>query len=203
MTAARWIISGEATGERLKQALSFCVGTFIIRGMRIRRPDFFLARFGGVGFCSLVSRTIILLAAVCFPCCLNAASGNIHKVLQHYLDQEGRQSLSPSLYERDAYQDLLGKNPRQRSTLRFDVHWKAKSVDASKLKLRLELRMSKGASAQPYILEQAVRRSRWFSQWSALKLPETDYHRLGEVMAWRATLWEGDQLLAEQKSFLW
>ena len=30
-----------------------------------------------------------------------------------------------------------------------------------------------------------------------------DYARLGELRSWRATLLDGDQTIAEQKSFLW
>jgi hypothetical protein len=29
------------------------------------------------------------------------------------------------------------------------------------------------------------------------------YKQFGEVTAWRVSLWSGDQLLGEQKSFLW
>jgi hypothetical protein len=30
-----------------------------------------------------------------------------------------------------------------------------------------------------------------------------NYKNFGELVAWRVTLWAGDQLLGEQKSFLW
>ena len=35
-----------------------------------------------------------------------------------------------------------------------------------------------------------------------LRLGENSYN-LGDLIAWRATLWNGEILLAEQKSFLW
>src|SRR6266567_3807500 len=57
-----------------------------------------------------------------------AASGRIIKVLPHLLDRGGRHTLSPSLYERDAYQAFLRKNPGQCSGLRFDIQWKANRV---------------------------------------------------------------------------
>src|ERR1035437_11201808 len=75
---------------------------------------------------------------------LEAATNRIIKVLPHFLDLLGRQSLSPSLYERDAYQARLRANPDQRSALQFDVQWKAKVKDTARLKLRLEARGSKG-----------------------------------------------------------
>jgi hypothetical protein len=39
--------------------------------------------------------------------------------------------------------------------------------------------------------------------WDSLTLGGADYKNLGSLIAWRATLWRGDELLAEQKSFLW
>ena len=127
----------------------------------------------------------------------------ILKVLPHFLDLEGRSSLSPSLYERDAYQAQLRRNPELRSALRFDVQWKARGVDPTRLKMRLELRGSKSHAEDPYVLEQAVKPRAWFSQWSAATLPAKTYEQLGDIIGWRVTLWEGDQCLAEQKSFLW
>jgi len=129
------------------------------------------------------------------------ARAKIIKVLPHRLDREGRHTLSPSLYERDAYQAFLRKNPDQCSGLRFDIQWKTKRVAGNRLLLRVEIRGSQ--EAKPVLLEQQVRPDRWYRSWSSLKLDGASYQKLGEVIAWRATLWEGDQLIAEQKSFLW
>ena len=52
-------------------------------------------------------------------------------------------------------------------------------------------------------LEQAAQKKGRFSNWSQMKLAGENFSKLGELVAWRATLWEGDRLLAEQKSFLW
>ena len=78
---------------------------------------------------------VALTCAVTLPAV--AATGRVIKVLPHFLDLKGRHSLSPSLYDRDAYQAQLRQHPEQRSALRFDVHWKAKSVNG-KLKLPAE-----------------------------------------------------------------
>ena len=129
-----------------------------------------------------------------------AASGKIIKVLPHLLDRDGRHSLSPSLYERDAYQAFLRKHPDLCSGLRFDVQWKAKRAAGAPLLLRLEIR---GKEARPVVLEQTARRDRSYRRWNSLRVDGVSYRKLGEVLAWRATLWEGDRLLAEQKSFLW
>ena len=153
-----------------------------------------------------------MLAARIFACCLLfslgcssvvGASARVLKVLPHYLDLEGRHSLSPSLYERDAYQAYLRKNPGQCSGLRFDVQWKASGLSTSNLTLRLELRTSQGSLGKPSVLEQQVKPNRWFSTWSSVKLDDAAYRILGNVIAWRATLWSGGNQVAEQKSFLW
>src|SRR5206468_2182976 len=84
-----------------------------------------------------------------------AATGRIIKVLPHLLDREGRHTLSPSLYERDAYQAFLRKNPERCAGLRFDVHWKANRAAGPRLLLRVEIRGSK--AAKPALLEQPAR----------------------------------------------
>lgn len=134
---------------------------------------------------------------------LGAAEGKIMKVLPHYLDRQGRHSISPSLYERDAYQAFLRADPEQRSAVRFDVHWKAKRVAAEGLTLRLELRSTGRDLTNAIVLEQPVRPGRFFGTWSSLLLDGQDYKEFGELISWRASLWRGDKLVAEQKSFLW
>ena len=141
----------------------------------------------------------VVLCGICFNA--EAASGKISKVLIHYLDAKGRHALSPSLYDRDAYQAQLRKSPEVCSALRFGIHWKAKVAGTSNLKLRMEIRGSK--EARPFILEQPVKPNRWPNRWASLTLPREDWQRVGEIISWRATLWDGEQLLGEQKSFLW
>jgi hypothetical protein len=142
-----------------------------------------------------------LILAAGFAFYAEAATARIVKVLPCLLDNEGRHTLSPSLYERDAYQAFLRKNPDKCSGLRFDVQWKVKAADWSQLRLRLEIRGSK--EGKPFVLDQPARRNHWYNRWSSLTLDGESYQKAGEVISWRATLWEGDKLLAEQKSFLW
>jgi len=142
----------------------------------------------------------LLLAA---PRDASAATGKVVKVLPHFLDLKGRHSLSPSLYDRDAYQAQLRGNPEQRSGLRFDVQWKAQDV-RDKLKLKVELRgTAKGDFPGSTTLESEIPPGRKTSRWTALTLAGEDYKKFGEVTAWRVTLWDGEQLVGEQKSFLW
>ncbi len=131
----------------------------------------------------------------------HAGEGKVLKVLPHFLDREGRHTRSPSLYERDAYQAHLRKHPEEIAALRFDVNWSAGGKPAS-LRLRVEARGGK-AAAQPKVVETTVKPGWTGSAWSALALDKDAYQQLGGVTAWRVTLWDGEQMLAEQKSFLW
>jgi hypothetical protein len=133
-----------------------------------------------------------------------AATGRIVKVLPHFLDSEGRHALSPSLYDRDAYQAFLREHPQKRSGIRFDVEWKLKGPAYEPLKLRVELRgIAKGKEARQLQLEEMVEPPGLFSRWSGVTLSGQAYQAFGEITAWRVTLWEKNELLAEQKSFLW
>ena len=136
-----------------------------------------------------------------FAAIANAQSEKIIKVLPHFLDRQGRHALSPSLYDRDAYQAVLRKNPDKRSGLRFDIQWKANFAAPNPLKLRIELRGTHPGEMQS--LEQTVHNKGPFSRWSALIVQNEAYEELGDVVAWRATLWDGERMIAEQKSFLW
>lgn len=130
------------------------------------------------------------------------AAGKIFKVLPQYLDLKGRASVSPSLYDRDAYQALLLKTPAQRSGVQFKVYWRA---GHGALKIRVEARGSaQDVKKNPNpTWEKSVERTALFSRWTTIAVTGDDYRNLGTVTAWHVTLWDGDQLLSEQKSFLW
>jgi hypothetical protein len=152
-------------------------------------------------------RTIFLFSL----CCLLAATSSaeaaairVIKVLPQLLDLKGRHTLAPSLYERDTYQAYLRRHPDQCSGVRFDVQWKARGAGAEPLKLRVEVRgVARGNLPGQTVLETDVQPGGWFSHWTTLMITGEEYKKIGEVTAWRATLWKGDRLLSEQKSFLW
>lgn len=148
---------------------------------------------------------LIILPAMFFMATwsASAATTRVMKVLPHFLDQQGRHALSPSLYDRDAYQAQMRQNPALRSALRFDVHWKAKATNPPTLRLRAELRgTAQGNLPREVILETEVKTGT-LGRWSSLTLGGEEYKNFGEVTAWRVGLWDGDRLVAEQKSFLW
>ena len=134
----------------------------------------------------------------------SAATGRVIKVLPQFLDKDGHHALSPSLYERDSYQAWLRKHPEEQSGMRFAVQWKSHGGVYSPLKLRVEIRGSvKDGPPTHTVLETEVKPGGWFSHWTTLTRTGDTWTKSGDVTAWRATLWEGDQLLSEQKSFLW
>ena len=143
----------------------------------------------------------LLVLWLCSAAGAAAASVRIIKVLPHLLDRDGKHTLAPSLYERDAYQAFLRQHPEQRSGLRFDVQWKAPIL--GKFSIRLELRGRQGKESTTAVLASDQRKRGLFSSWSALRLGGEAYRKFGELTAWRATLWNGDQPVSEQKSFLW
>ena len=130
-----------------------------------------------------------------------AGSARLVKVLPQFLDRQGRIALNPSLYERDAYQAQLRSRPELRSGLQFAVQWGSR--DTRNVKLRVELRGNRGKSGTFATLESPIRYRGLFTSWARISLTGEEYEKFGELSAWRATLWEGDKLLAEQKSFLW
>jgi hypothetical protein len=87
--------------------------------------------------------------------------------------------------------------------MRFDVLWKATPAPDETIKLTVDLRGT-GTNSVPRIqtLETNVIPAST-RQWTELPLTGAAYRNLGRLVAWRVSLWNGGQLLGEQKSFLW
>lgn len=133
----------------------------------------------------------------------DVVTGRVVKVLPFLMDQQGRIALSPSLYDRDAYQAELLQHTNLVSAIRYDVLWSAKHAGDTKLKLRLELRgLGEGNIPKTKMLEAEVTPG-YFSKWTQLTLAGEEYRKFGAVTSWRATLWDGEQVVGEHKSFLW
>ncbi len=149
----------------------------------------------------LIKFAVILAFAFALNNSTFAASSSIKKVLPQLIDTAGRTSLLPSLYERDAYQHFLRTHSDQCDGLRFAVLWNAPR--GQPLVLRIELRGSNSTELNSTTIEISVKKTGWFSHWSFLDLRGADYKKIGNLVGWRATLWDGTKLVAEQKSFLW
>ena len=146
---------------------------------------------------------LLLIGSLSAAFASDAVTGRIVKILPLLLDLKGQDAISPSLYDRDAYQAYLRQHTNEISGIRYDVLWKASDAGGTKLKLRMELR-GVGTNNMPRqtMLEQEVP-LKFFRHWTSLKLEGTDYKNFGAIICWRATLWSGGQMLGEQKSFLW
>lgn len=132
-----------------------------------------------------------------------AKTGRVLKILPLFLDIKGQDAVSPSLYDRDAYQAYLRQHTNEISAIRFDVLWKASNAKGAKLKLRAELRgVGEHGMPRQTVLETEVTPA-FFRSWTSLTLGGDDLKNFGSLVAWRVTLRDGDQLLGEQKSFLW
>jgi hypothetical protein len=146
---------------------------------------------------------VCLMAAVLSPSAM-ATTGSVAKVLPQLLDLKGRHALTPSLYDRDAYQAQLRQHPDQVSGVCFQVKWRAVNTGDAKLKLRIEIRgEARGKAAAQTTLEKEVQAGKGSIRWTPVSLTGDEYKKIGAVTAWRVTLWSDDQMLGEQKSFLW
>ncbi len=134
---------------------------------------------------------------------LQATEARINKVLPHFLDDRGRHALAPSLYERDAYQAELRKQPEKVRGVRFDIHWRAQRRVRGPLTLRLELRTANRAEMAPLVLETAVKPGFLGRKWSSIHLDGERFTEAGSVLSWQATLLDGGRELAVKRSFLW
>ena len=127
-----------------------------------------------------------------------AKRGRISKVLPHWLDLQGRHTLSPSLFERDAYQAQLRADRSLCSGIRFDVKWS--SNNGGNVKLQVELQVT--GQAKPIQLEHPIQQTRR-SGWDALTLDGDEFKAIGQIIGWRVLLIDGKTVLAERRSFLW
>lgn len=143
----------------------------------------------------------ILFALGLWAGALLGAEGKVIKVLPHFVDFQGRHTLSPSLYERDAYQELLRNHPEKRAGLQFEVLWKVSGRVSGPLRLKMELRGGNSSSLE--IVEMDVKRGMFGRRWSRMVLDPKQFARVGTVTAWKATLLQGEEIVAESNSFLW
>jgi hypothetical protein len=133
----------------------------------------------------------------------DAVTGRVIKVLPLLLDLKGRTALSPSLFDRDAYQAQLRQRTNEISAIRYDVLWSARNAGENKLKIRVELRGVGPASRPKFKTLETEATTGFFRRWTSLTLGGDEFKSFGAITAWRATLWDGDKLLGEEKSFLW
>jgi len=149
-------------------------------------------------------KTILVVVFLSLGVALSqAAEGKVIKVLPHFLDLEGRHTINPSLYERDAYQAHLRKTPAQQSGIRYDIQWRARQMNGRSALLRLEVHAGKGNSSKPIVVEKSLKPRKRFSRWSALQIDGDQFKKMGTIISWRVTLWDEGRMIGEQHSFMW
>lgn len=131
------------------------------------------------------------------------AEGKIYKVLPHLLDLKGKHTSSPSLFERDAYQEFLKENPSLISGIGFDIHWKCPSGHERDLNIVMEIRGSKNYQASPTRKIIKAKAKKYFKTWSRITLSNKEMESIGKIVAWKVSLMEGNETLTEHFSFLW
>jgi hypothetical protein len=128
----------------------------------------------------------------------------ILKVLPHWLDQQGRHTLSPSLFERDAYQQHLSLHRDEVSTMRFDVNWRLATRDLTGCTLHLEARVGRDDAIETIEHEVPLQLPSLRRQgWTGIQIPEGSWDPESNLMAWRVTLRQESTILATRTSFLW
>jgi hypothetical protein len=145
---------------------------------------------------------IILMALTFFAMSSRAAEQRVIKVLPHFMDQEGRHANSPSLFERDAYQAWLRKNPEEQSGIRYDIQWQSFISGEYVMKLELIGRVADGVPKTKTIERTlVVKNSR--RSWDAIRFEGEEFRAFGQVVAWRVSIWQGEEMLTKKQSFLW
>ena len=167
-----------------------------------------ILRLGPLSLAALLLQVFLLVAAAeeaGASANSNAAApttGRVIKVLHHLVDKQGRVALAPSLFERDAYQLHLRDFPELVAGSRFDIQYKALRKNGP-VRVRLEIRGSKTGLGNSRVFEIDSLPDRFGSSWARIALDKATTDSVGNTVAWRATLWQGDVQIGEQQSFLW
>ena len=69
--------------------------------------------------------------------------------------------------------------------------------------MKIEIRGSGTGLAETETFGAKVKPTGFFAKWAGIVLDREDYQRIGEIIAWRVTLWSGGLIVAEEESFLW
>jgi len=81
-----------------------------------------------------------ILGFLIFGSVAEATEGRVIKVLPLFLDLKGRESLSPSLYDRDAYQSQLRRLPRRTVRIAFRHSMEGRRAKTVELQLIVQVR---------------------------------------------------------------
>ena len=145
--------------------------------------------------------TILILFAVS-TANLWAQEQRVIKVLPHLMDKQGRHATSPNLFERDAYQAWLRENPDEQSGVRYDIQWQSYISGDYELKLELLGKVFDGKPKTKTVTRKFKVKNRR-RKWDVVKFEGDEFRQFGQIVAWRVSIWQGDEMVAKKQSFLW
>lgn len=130
---------------------------------------------------------------------------SVKKVNHEFLDLEGNATgIIGSFAAKARYQREI-ESTSQVSGMRFHVLWKAESSPSKGLTVKLETRGLDGNSGketrQFWVKSYPIGSS--LDGTTVFDITGESWKKQGKMMAWRATLLQGDAVMAERKSFLW
>ncbi|MBP5761162.1 MAG: hypothetical protein J6W90_07285, partial [Verrucomicrobia bacterium] len=89
------------------------------------------------------------------------------------------------------------------STIRFDVHWRNTLKNFDDLSITVEMRGAKTNSPTISFSEKISPRKSIWSHWTKIRIPEESFQELKGLAAWRVLIKDGDEVLKEERSFMW
>lgn len=126
------------------------------------------------------------------------------KVNHEFIDSSGYTKEEPGdLINRARYQSMIRNTDKVRG-IRFFIHWKAPNNDGRRLAVKLEAR-GYDAGSERNSMEVITRRIEDVdsSGWISVDIDADRYKQFGKLMAWKVSLWSGNELKSSRYSFTW
>ena len=148
---------------------------------------------------------LVALATSCrTPNSVESPGCAILKVNRVLLDEKGYETdVVGNLKEEADYQFLLRHEPTKQQGVRFHIKWKAPR-HARSLRLQVEIR---GLNAQNQTTSDveslSLEENEGWAGWSTLEVTEKKFKKLGQITAWKITLFSGGQAKAVLPSANW
>jgi len=130
---------------------------------------------------------------------------DILKVNHELIDEQGNtHSEIADLVNRARYQNELRGSGLYKG-IRFIVHWKIPSTELRNLTVKVEARGLDAGSGREVteVMTKNYMEIPSFSGWATLDLNNEVFKKFGKLMAWRVSLWRGNEMKTSRHSFTW
>ena len=126
------------------------------------------------------------------------------KVNRTLLDPLGHETdVVGNLKGEAVYQYALRHDPNRQTGARFHIKWKSpKRAERIRLVLELQGLSTTNESTRATLTANQPDMDGW-AEWTTVDITGEQFKKLGEIMAWRVTLYSGDRVMAEQPSANW